>query len=179
MKIEKAHNPFIELYEGYHCFGCSKRNDKGLKLEFFRHERAVFAAWTPDHDLQSYHNILHGGIQATMLDEAGAWWVYLIAGTSGLTSRLSVRYHKSVSILHGDIYLRGVEISKRRNLYTIRAELFSHEMELCARGELEYFTYPVEKAMKEMYFPGPESFKGEMVESADYGFPDALFSALA
>jgi acyl-coenzyme A thioesterase PaaI-like protein len=179
MLIEKLNNPFTELYDGYHCFGCSKRNTKGFHLDFYRKGRAVYSIWNPDRDLQGYHNLLHGGIQATLMDEISAWWIYTVAGTAGLTSKLSIRYLKSVSILEGQVFLRAMELERRRNIYTLKGELFSHSMELCARAELDFFTYPMEKAMDEMYYPGLEKFSSTIVESRDQGFPDALFAAEA
>jgi acyl-coenzyme A thioesterase PaaI-like protein len=179
MQLEKLNNPFSVLYDGYHCFGCSKRNTKGFHLDFYRKGRAIYSIWNPDSDLQGYHNLLHGGIQATLMDEMGAWWIYTVAGTAGLTSKLSIRYLKSVPIYEGHIFLRASEIERRRNIYTLKGELFSNGMELCARAELDFFTFPVEKAMHEMYYPGLENFMGTMVESKDQGFPDALFEAVA
>lgn len=178
MLIEKVENPYEVLYEGYHCFGCSKRNDKGLHLEFYRHGDRVFSSWEPDTDLQSYHNILHGGIQATMLDEVGAWWIYLVAGTAGFTSRLSVRYRKNVSVVDGALFLVASPIIRRRNIFSVNSRLFNNTLEVCAEAEIDYFTYPVEKAMRDLYFPGTDAFKSSVVESKDYGFPDKLFAEL-
>jgi acyl-coenzyme A thioesterase PaaI-like protein len=179
MLIEKMNNPFESLYEGYHCFGCCKRNEKGLHLDFFRLRGTAYARWEPDADHQGYHNIMHGGIQATMLDEVSAWWVYLIAGTAGFTARLSVRYHKSAPVNDGPLFLRADEVQRRRNLITLRAGLYGGGAEKYASGELEFFTYPPEVAVREMNYPGHDLFYGEWVESSDYGFPDQLLSELA
>jgi acyl-coenzyme A thioesterase PaaI-like protein len=179
MLIEKAHNAYDVGADWYHCFGCSKSNDKGLKLDFFRHDGKVFSCWDPDRDLQGYRDILHGGVMATLLDEVSAWFVYLIAETSGLTSRLTVRYHRSAPVNQGKLFLRASEISRRRNLVLIKAELFAHDMTLCASGEVEFFTFPEEKAIADMNYPGAATFAGEMVDSRDFGFPDQLFEAVA
>ena len=53
------------------CFGCSERNPRGLALAFHRvgpHE--VACRLTPSADLNGAPGIVHGGIQATILDEA-------------------------------------------------------------------------------------------------------------
>ncbi len=179
MLIEKVSNPYEELNEGYHCFGCCKRNQKGLKLDFFRFEGKVYANWLPDHDHQGYNNLLHGGIQATLLDEIGAWYVYAIAGTAGFTCRLSVRYKKSIPLNRGKLFLRAGLRDKRRNILDIKAEILDEECNVYASGELEFFTYPVEKAMREMYYPGTEAFTVELVSSSDFGFPDQIFDEFA
>ncbi|HRZ42163.1 MAG TPA: PaaI family thioesterase [Bacteroidales bacterium] len=179
IKIEKLNNPFEQIGDGYHCFGCSSKNPKGLKLDFFRNGRTLITRWHPDPDLQGYHNLLHGGIQATLLDETAAWWIYAIAGTAGFTSRLSVRYHKGASVAEGDLYTVGREILQRRNLYLIEVNLYNHRLELCSSGELEFFTYPVEKALADLYYPGHEQFKGTWGYPEDFGLPAGLPEALA
>ncbi len=179
MQIEKVSNPFEEMYEGYHCFGCCKRNEKGLKLDFFRYKEYAFGRWEPDLDLQGYHNIMHGGIQATMLDEISAWWVYIIVGTAGFTARLSIRYHKHAPVNRGALFLRAGAMEKRRNLYNIKAELFGGNGDRYASGDVEFFTYPADVAERDMQYPGHSRFLGTLVESSDYGFPEAMFEALA
>lgn len=179
IQIEKLNNPFEQIGEGYHCFGCSSKNPKGLKLEFFRHGRSLITRWHPDPDLQGYHDLLHGGIQATLLDETAAWWVYAIAGTAGFTSRLSVRYRKGVSVVEGDIYTTGREIRHSHNLYLIEVKMYNQRMELCSSGELEFFTYQEHKAKAEMYYPGHELFVGRWGYPEDFGLPAGLLDALA
>ncbi|SUZ64138.1 uncharacterized protein METZ01_LOCUS16992 [marine metagenome] len=53
-----------------HCFGCSPSNDKGLRLEFFRHDDGTIET---RHQTAGHHcgfdNVIHGGIQAVILDE--------------------------------------------------------------------------------------------------------------
>jgi len=54
-----------------HCFGCSPHNSHGLKLEFTRTaEHIVEIQYTVAEHLCGPANVVHGGIQATLLDEA-------------------------------------------------------------------------------------------------------------
>jgi acyl-coenzyme A thioesterase PaaI-like protein len=179
MMIERVNNGFEGRGDGYHCFGCSSNNRKGLKLMFFRHYQTVFARWEPDPDLQGYFDTLHGGIQATMLDEASAWWVYLIAGTAGFTSRLSIRYHRNAKIADSPLFVRAIAKERRRNLVMLEATLFSAEGERYASGDVQFFTYPLKDALENMRYPGLDAFKGEMVDPKDYSFPTLLLDALA
>jgi len=54
-----------------HCFGCSPHNPSGLALEFVRtSEHVVEVAHEVDPVYCGSANVVHGGIQATLLDEA-------------------------------------------------------------------------------------------------------------
>ena len=64
----KIFNPYRDL-KGYNCFGCSLNNMDGLRLEFIEDGEYLKSEWQPEDKFQGYINILHGGIQATLLDE--------------------------------------------------------------------------------------------------------------
>lgn len=65
----KLLNPFAQSDSDFHCFGCSPSNESGLQLQFFEDGDFLTATWEPKSLLQGYKNVLHGGIQATLLDE--------------------------------------------------------------------------------------------------------------
>jgi len=155
--MRKVKNPFAGL-EGYNCFGCSPDNHLGLQLNFVDEGEFLTADWEPKTHFQGYHNILHGGIQATLIDEMGSWFVYAKMKTAGFTSRLNVRYKKTVYTDKGMIRLRAKLLEKKRNLADIEVELFDNEGQLCATGVVQYFTYPEKVAREKMYYPGPEKF---------------------
>lgn len=52
------------------CFGCSASNDKGLRLTFFRYDDGTIET---RHQVDQHHcgfdTVIHGGIQAAILDE--------------------------------------------------------------------------------------------------------------
>ena len=50
---------------------------------------------------------LHGGIQATLADEISSWVVFRKFQTSGVTSRMEVRYHKPIRTTGGRIVPAG------------------------------------------------------------------------
>ena len=53
-----------------HCIGCSPHNALGLRLRFTRTgEHSVEARYTAPEHLAGAPGVLHGGIQATLLDE--------------------------------------------------------------------------------------------------------------
>lgn len=62
----------MELIDDGFCFVCGPRNLIGLKLDFvFDGEtKTIKTEFTPKKEHQGYFNIVHGGIIATLLDEA-------------------------------------------------------------------------------------------------------------
>lgn len=151
-------NPFASL-EGYNCFGCSPQNHNGLKMTFFEQGEEIVSFWEPREGYQGYHTVLHGGIQATLMDEIASWVVYVKLQTAGFTSRADVRYRRPVYINQGPVTLRARCLQMRRNLADIEVRLFDQQNTLCAEATFTYFTYSIEKARERMYYPGPEAFR--------------------
>ena len=153
----KIFNPYRDL-KGYNCFGCSPNNMDGLRLEFIEDGGYLRSEWQPEDKFQGYINILHGGIQATLLDEIASWCVQIKLKTTGVTSSMEIKYKRPVYSDKGKIKLVAKIINQRRNLVDIHAELFSSIGELCAEGNITYFTFPKKIAEKNFNFPDFEKF---------------------
>ena len=78
--------------EAQQCFGCGPRNDVGMQLRFFREGDTVTTTFTPREGWEGPPGIVHGGLQATLADEVGAWTVVGIRGFFGFTSSMQLRY---------------------------------------------------------------------------------------
>lgn len=155
--MKKIRNPFSSL-EGYNCFGCSPDNKFGLHLSFTEENDEIVSSWNPDPNFQGYFNILHGGIQATLMDEIASWTVYVKVKTAGFTSRAEIRYIKPVGMDQGPVTLRSKVKQMRRNLADIEVRLFDKNNTLCAEGILTFFTYPLSKSKQSMYYPDHSEF---------------------
>ncbi|HNS31004.1 MAG TPA: PaaI family thioesterase [Tenuifilaceae bacterium] len=157
--LKKINNPFTNSKE-YNCFGCSPNNPIGIKLDFFIDDigKVVTAEWEPSANYVGYNNILHGGIQATLLDEIASWVVYAILGTGGVTSQMHIRYRKPVNINDGKIQLKACLNKQEKCLADIRVELRNGKGELSAEGTIQYFIYPESTAKEKMGYPGIDSF---------------------
>jgi len=80
------------------CFVCGVHNPIGLHLSFYDDEEGrVVARWTPGEEHQGYPGVLHGGIAATLLDEA-AGRVLTKKNLWMATARLELRYRQPVPI---------------------------------------------------------------------------------
>lgn len=155
--MRKVLNPF-KGKEGYNCFGCSPDNENGLRMHFIDEGEYLTAVWSPKDYFQGYDNVLHGGIQSTLMDEIASWYVYAKLETAGVTSRLEVRYKKPVYMNKGDLRLKAKLIAKNRNLADIAVELFDADGKLCAIGQVQYFTFNEKVAREKFWYPGPEAF---------------------
>ena len=159
--MKKILNPYTKI-DDHNCFSCSPGNDQGLKMKFFEDGEYIISDWEPTGFLQGFHNILHGGIQATLMDEIGSWFVQVKMKTAGVTSNMNIRYLKPVSIVNGNIKLKASLIQKRRNLVDLHVELFDAEGKLCSQGDLTFFTYSKEVSQKELYYPDYNEFFDEL-----------------
>lgn len=155
--MRKILNPYAR-FEGYQCFGCSPDNKYGLRMEFAEEGDVIVSEWEPKDFLQGFFNVLHGGIQAALMDEIGFWLVQVKVKTAGVTSNMNIRLLKTVPTDKGKLKLVARLKAKRRNLIDVHVELFCPEGELCAEGEITYFTYQPEIARKKLYYPEPDEF---------------------
>lgn len=150
-------NPYAHK-EGYNCFGCSPVNPFGLKMEFFEDGEELICEWKPGKEFAGFHDILHGGIQATMIDEIASWVVLVKLDTSGVTFRLNTRYKEAVRISRGSISLRARLVEVRRQIASISVQLKDGTGKLCSEGMADYFLFPKERAVREFHYPGKEAF---------------------
>lgn len=74
------------------CFGCGPHNHVGMRLQFFREGDSVVTTFTPREGWDGPPGIVHGGLQATLADEVGAWTVVGLRGFFGFTSSVQLRY---------------------------------------------------------------------------------------
>ena len=78
------------------CFGCGPANAAGLRLRFVECDDGVELDYTAPAHLQGATGIVHGGIQATLLDETLCMTAYAKVGAPVFTGELTVRYVRPV-----------------------------------------------------------------------------------
>ena len=153
----KLKNPYAE-YPEYSCFGCSPTNPSGLHMEFFKDGDELVCRWDPVEHYQGFYDILHGGIQATMMDEIASWVVFVILDTAGVTYQLNTRFRKPVHISKGLITVRATLVKQQKRVAEIEARLYDGDNVLCAESQANYFVMPYEKAVSDFHFPGKDAF---------------------
>lgn len=121
------------------CLVCGIENDFGLKTKFYEtKEKEVIAIFTPHNKLQSYPNVLHGGISATILDETigRAIMAHYGQNSFGVTIELTIKYKKPVP-LNCELKVIGRMVSDKGRLYEGTGELIlpSGEVAVTAYGK--------------------------------------------
>lgn len=144
--------------EVYQCFGCSPYNEIGLHLEFWDDGEEIVSYWKPRPMLQSYPNIVHGGIQSTLMDEIGGWVVYVKCGTVGVTAEMKVRYRQPLQVSDGEVTIRARLVEQNKRIATIQARLISASGKTCAEAEMRYFLLSETDAREKYNYPGVEAF---------------------
>ena len=146
-------NPWLAM-KGYNCIGCAPHNPIGLHLEFFEEGDYIFTKWNPTENHQGWPGILHGGVQALLLDETAEWLVNRKLQTTGVTSKLEVKYIKPVRTDEGVITIRARQTRMMRNACFIDAEILNSRDEICAQSSMIYFCADKETALPESGFTG-------------------------
>ena len=132
---------------------CNPNNPSGMHMHFYWDGQDVVSVWKAGPDHVSWIDTLHGGLQATLLDEICGWVVFYVMQTSGVTAKMEMRYRKAVNTTWPYILLRARLVEHRRNVAIIRGELWSPDGVLCAECTCIYFVYTGEKAREMGYEP--------------------------
>ncbi|MBQ2809136.1 MAG: PaaI family thioesterase [Bacteroidaceae bacterium] len=155
--MKKIKNPWIDLTDkGYNCFACAPSNPCGLKMEFYEDGDDIVSIWTPGDNYQGWLDTLHGGIQATLMDEIGGWIIARKFQTSGMTTTLNIKYKKPIPTGENvSIEIRGRVKEVKRMFVFIEAEI-RYDGEIRSMAEMTYYTFPKDVAEKDFMFTGCE-----------------------
>ncbi|MBO5698918.1 MAG: PaaI family thioesterase [Bacteroidaceae bacterium] len=155
--MKKIKNPWLYLTDvGYHCFGCAPTNPWGLKLEVFEDGDDIVSFWKAHDNFQGWVKTLHGGIQATLIDEVAGWLIFRKMQTAGQTVRLNMKYKKPIPT--GDdvtLTIRARLKETKRNLAIIESEIL-YNNEVCTQADVTYFCFSKEQSERDFYFSACE-----------------------
>jgi uncharacterized protein (TIGR00369 family) len=116
------------------CFGCGGANDQGMKLSFVQDNvsKRIVGKFILGEAYQGGGGMAHGGIIATLLDEAMGK-VCRFRDVHAVTAELNVQYLKPVKV-DEQIVVEGCETdAKGRNLF-LAAEIRNGAGEVLAKG---------------------------------------------
>src|SRR5581483_10852672 len=92
-----AHMELNDTTDYQRCFVCGQRNPFGLQLIFRIEDDAIVADFQPREEHQGFPGVIHGGIVASVLDEAlGRTSVLAQRPEWTMTGRLEIRYRRYV-----------------------------------------------------------------------------------
>ena len=122
------------------CLVCGVDNDFGLKTRFYETDgEELVAVFKPLDEHQSYPNVMHGGISATILDEVIGRAIMMTTDSStfGVTVELNVRYKKPVPL--GSELKAVSRITKDRGrIFEGTGELYLPNGEVAVEAEGKY-----------------------------------------
>ena len=116
------------------CFGCGKDNKQGMRLKFYSDEETqrTFCKFKLQRHLQGPPGHAHGGIIATILDEAMGK-VNKFRSVVGLTRSINIEYLKPVP-LRQELTVTGWEQKVEGREHTNLAEIRNEKDEVLARS---------------------------------------------
>jgi uncharacterized protein (TIGR00369 family) len=160
--MRKILNPFSPAWrDEYNCIGCSPQNEIGFHLQFYDNDDELIAGWIPEKKFMGYPDVIHGGIQSTLLDEIGGWAVYVKCETVGVTQEMTITFHHPLRITKGETTLKCRLIERKEKQAILHAELFDGEGRLCSEAKLTYYIDPQDIAEKRFNYPGVKAFYEE------------------
>ena len=145
----------MELPHTLSCFVCGESNPLGLQLRFHAHGGEVHAEFIPRPEHLGFKGVVHGGLQATVLDEILVWACAVATGRFGYCAELTVRFQRPVR--PGEklsVRARLVE-NKRDRIHIAEAEIRNESGEICSTGSGKYL--PI---ANEVLKPMLEEFRG-------------------
>lgn len=113
----------LDLIDDHRCFVCGMENEDGLRLEWNVDGLSTTSQFMPDSKYQGWKGILHGGIIATLLDEAMTRLACEVCGGS-VTAEMTIRFVAPAYI--GELlFIRGEITGQRRKIVEMKASIHS------------------------------------------------------
>ncbi|HUJ10646.1 MAG TPA: PaaI family thioesterase [Verrucomicrobiae bacterium] len=126
------------------CFVCGAYNPHGLRLRFCREGDEVRADFTPQPQHAGFRGIVHGGILATVLDEAMFWAAASTTKRFCLAAELNVRFVSKISVGQKLTVVARLKLDRGR-LWESSAELRNETGTVCARATCKQIPMTLEE----------------------------------
>ncbi|MDQ6780674.1 MAG: PaaI family thioesterase [Candidatus Eremiobacteraeota bacterium] len=109
------------LQDDRRCFACGPENDQGLQLHFEYGDGTARSHFLIEPRFAGWTSIVHGGVVATVLDEAMAH-AAIAAGVRAVTARLEIRFRKAAPI-NETLLVEGRVEGRRGRLLSLVAKV--------------------------------------------------------
>jgi uncharacterized protein (TIGR00369 family) len=130
------------------CFGCGGANSRGMKLTFERDEAAqrIIGTFRLGAEYQGGPGFIHGGIIATLLDEAMGK-LNRLAQVSAVTAELTIEYLKPVRV-DEEIIVEAAPVERNGRQLIHRGEIRNAAGQVLARGRGRFVAIRAETFLK-------------------------------
>ena len=88
----------LENSDKHMCFGCSPKNDAGMKMVFYANKKwdAVVSWFSIPDRFCGWGGLVHGGIVSTVLDEAMGWGALVLLRKLILSKNIAVDFARPI-----------------------------------------------------------------------------------
>jgi acyl-coenzyme A thioesterase PaaI-like protein len=124
------------LTDDKRCFACGPENPNGLHMVFEYGDGTARCTVVPSRDFGGWSTIMHGGVVATLLDEAMAH-AAIGAGVRAVTARIEVRFRKPVPT-ERTLIAEGVVRGRRGRVLEIDGTLSGEDGTLFAESHARF-----------------------------------------
>lgn len=156
--MRKINNAFAAKNKDFDCFGCSLYNPIGLKMEFFKDDTKFWSEWMPSEHMDGWAGILHGGIQACLMDETAEWLIFTTYGRSAVTMELNIKYKKPLSSLGGKVKVTVQELSFSKNIAEVKATILDFQNQICTEAIGKFYVFSINDSIEKHNFPDISEF---------------------
>jgi len=130
-----------KLSDDRYCFACGALNPIGLRMEVSYLEEKAVSKLCLKREYQGWHDIVHGGVVATILDEIMAHAVIHYVG-NGVTTSLKITYRTSLRV-EEPVSAVGYVVEKKRRAAVARGEIRrTGDEKVIASGESRFILLP-------------------------------------
>jgi acyl-coenzyme A thioesterase PaaI-like protein len=126
------------LADDRRCFACGPDNPSGLRMTFDYGDGTAKSRVAPRREFGGWSDIMHGGIVATLLDEAMAH-AAIAAGERAVTARIEVRFRKAVPT-DAPLVVEGKVQGRRGRVMDMESTLRGEDGTLYAEGKARFLT---------------------------------------
>jgi uncharacterized protein (TIGR00369 family) len=122
--LSQALTSFIDSPQNL-CFVCGRHNPSGLHVHFDVAPAGICASWMPNEHHVGWQGVVHGGVLASLLDEAMAYTLFR-RGIMGVTARLEVRYRTPAHVGE-ELHIEATTTDENRRIADIAARITAGE----------------------------------------------------
>lgn len=138
------------------CFVCGAENERGLRLSMRLEEGWVVGDREVPLAEAGYRGLWHGGLAATLMDEAMTWAAILASRRVCVAASMAIRFLRPMAV--GRRYrFRGRVVRSTSRLLATEAEILDEEGRAMARAEGKYIPIrqPAALGAADFYDPLP------------------------
>lgn len=104
----------ISFVDNDYCFACGSRNPLGLHLSFVQRGDLYETRVTPAPHWQGWQGVMHGGLQATIMDDLMSNHLFKLRRVYVVTAELQTRFRRPVPLDRDLLFTSRVESQQGR-----------------------------------------------------------------